>query len=433
MSLSSPHPLWRGRQAPSRRYHPLVGSPRTPNQATRAGAFALLAPGIDAGWAFPHAASSTHRPIRIDPSTSSDPTADIAGTVAGGDWIGWLSYDLGRTIEPTIGAGQPAARDRDWPLAELFRCSPAPEAWPPSTSSGWMLGPLASNPGRDAFTAAVRAALHHIREGDIYQVNLAHRASAPFEGSARAFAADMLARESPWFGAYFEAPAEGPRPAHAIVSLSPELFLSFDARTRRIITRPMKGTRPATSPATDLARSAKDLAELTMIIDLMRNDLGRICEPGTVRVEHRRIIERHGAGAAGVWQAVGEVTGAVDRSATLADILRATFPAGSITGAPKISAMRIIDRLEPARRGPYCGAIGAFAADGSFTLSVAIRTAAITFNPGDEPAWGKGTLDYWAGAGIVADSDPDAEWEETLVKSRVLRAAHAHAPSGTAL
>jgi para-aminobenzoate synthetase component 1 len=154
-----------------------------------------------------------------------------------------------------------------------------------------------------------------------------------------------------------------------------------------------------------LRASPKDEAELNMIVDLERNDLGRVCRTGTVRVTQPRMIEKHPT----VYHGVATVEGVLRPEVTLVDLLRATFPGGSVTGAPKIRAMQIIDELEPVRRGPYCGAIGYLAADGTMEFSVAIRTMTMLSD---------GIVHVPVGGGIVAESDPSAEYEETLVKAR---------------
>jgi anthranilate/para-aminobenzoate synthase component I len=249
----------------------------------------------------------------------------------------------------------------------------------------------------------VRRALAYIAAGDCYQVNLAHRLERAVSGEPRAVFADLAGAADPLYGALVQA---GPR---AVCSLSPELFLSFDAASGAVRTRPMKGTRPLSADPAELRDAAKDRAELDMIVDLMRNDLGRVAEVGTVRVTEPRAIERHGSG---VWQATATVEARVRAGIGLGELIGATFPPGSVTGAPKIRAMQIIDELEPASRGPYCGAIGWIGDDGSAELAVAIRTAAMTrAGPG---RWG---MHYWVGAGIVADSTPEGEWAETLVKA----------------
>ena len=272
--------------------------------------------------------------------------------------------------------------------------------------------------GRRRYAADARRVIELIRDGDIFQANLAHRLTAEFCGSGRALFAELVRAAEPWYGAYIELPdAHGRR--RSVLSASPELFLEFDPRTRRVTTRPMKGTRPSERGAAELLDSEKDSAELAMITDLMRNDLGRVCEFGSIAVEDTRAIERHAEGAGGVHQGVSTVSGVVRADAGLDDLLHATFPPGSVTGAPKVRAMQVIGELEPVTRGPYCGAIGAISDSGAMTLSVAIRTALLMGTPGNAlGAVERGTLDYAVGAGVVADSDPEAEWDETLVKSR---------------
>jgi para-aminobenzoate synthetase component 1 len=280
---------------------------------------------------------------------------------------------------------------------------------------------LRSESGRGAYIAAVERALAYIRAGDIYQANVAHRLVGRFSGSGAELFGRLSAAASPRHGMYFEsAPlAEGAR--MGLVSLSPELFLSFDAGTRRLVTRPMKGTRPGSGDPAELRDAEKDRAELAMIVDLMRNDLGRVCEFGSVRVERAREIERHASGAGGVLQATATVSGVVREGLGAAEILRATFPPGSVTGTPKIRAMQVIEELEPFARGPYCGCLGKFEDDGSFELAVAIRTAVIRGRVDEGTgAFVDAELSYCVGAGIVADSDPEAEWEETLAKAGVV-------------
>lgn len=358
-----------------------------------------------------------------------------------GGWIGWLSYDLGREVEPTARAqiGSGAAGDRDWAEAHLCRCDAAlvhdsldgrwwavgdvDEIGAVAERMGGVppghvrVGEFSSGTGRERYVASVRRALELIAAGDVFQVNLAHRLSAEFGGRPRELAARMVESARPWFGAWIEG-WEGAALRSAVLSLSPELFLDVDSTDRRVVTRPIKGTRPAGGDARELLSSEKDGAELTMIVDLMRNDLGRVCEYGSVRVERAREIEAH----AGVIHGVATVSGRLRAGVGLADLLRATFPPGSVTGAPKVRAMQIIDELEPVRRGPYCGSVGFVSDCGRACWSVAIRTATLTCEPVSDANSARGTLDYSVGAGIVADSDPDAEWEETLSKARMLDA-----------
>ncbi|MHC4128406.1 MAG: anthranilate synthase component I family protein [Planctomycetota bacterium] len=351
-----------------------------------------------------------------------------------GGWIGYLSYDLGHRLEPAAchrPARAAAAADRGWPLGVLGWCpdalvydnlerrwyavgdalqEPAPGA---GDEGGFSAGSLVSGVAPDAYVATVEAAIEYIAAGDIFQANITHRLSAPFEGSTRRLGLTALSLSGAWYGAYLELPG-----GRCLVSLSPELLLEVDAATRRVVTRPIKGTRPSAATRRELLDSAKDAAELNMIVDLMRNDLGRVCEYGSVRVPRPRIIETHPT----VHHGVAEVTGRLNRDVGLGRLLRAVFPGGSVTGAPKIRAMQIIDELETVRRGPYCGAIGFISACGRVGLNVAIRTIALTGHR-RAGSWGhlSGTLDYGVGGGIVADSTPIAEYRESMDKAAILR------------
>ncbi|MHC4416578.1 MAG: anthranilate synthase component I family protein, partial [Planctomycetota bacterium] len=321
-----------------------------------------------------------------------------------GGWIGYLSYDLGRRLEPAAGhrSARAAADDRGWPLGALAWCPDAlvydnlKRRWfavgdtppgPPSGGGGiFRAGDLTSAVDPDTYLATVEAAIEYIAAGDIFQANITHRLSAGFEGSTRQLCLRAFSLSGAWYGAYLELPG-----GRCLVSLSPELLVEVDAATRRVVTRPIKGTRPSAATRRELLDSDKDAAELNMIVDLMRNDLGRVCEYGSVRVPCARIIETHPTVHHGVAEVAGRLRGGVG----LGRLLRATFPGGSVTGAPKIRAMQIIDELEAVRRGPYCGAIGFVSACGRVELNVSIRTIALTGRrrPG---AWGHlaGTLDY---------------------------------------
>jgi para-aminobenzoate synthetase component 1 len=388
----------------------------------------------------------THDPL-IDlaglmASTATPPTE--SGPLFTGGWIGWLGYDLGRVIEPAAGRHRP--HHAGWPIIEWHRCPGAllidrcsgeprlvgdrqfvPNLSDPQDepATAFQLGRLRSATGRQSYEASVSRAIEYIRAGDLFQVNLAHRLSAGFSGSARGFFASLAAATDPWHGAYIEAAGASGEPRRVVASASPELFLEFDPSTRRVITRPMKGTRPAAADPQSLFKSEKDLAELNMIIDLMRNDLGRVCEIGSVRVDQPRVIEHHGdASGTGVLQAVGTVSGTLRNRFGIADLLRAAFPGGSVTGAPKIRAMQIIGELEPEPRGPYCGCTGFVSDSGHAAFNIAIRTALLSGRPATEgiDSISSGTLDYSVGAGIVADSLPDAEWRETLDKAAAILA-----------
>ena len=364
-------------------------------------------------------------------------------------WLGYISFDLGRRLEPHAQSPSPPLFTPDlalWPLAEFHRLdwalafdnlharwffagNPdlAPDGLAPSSLPPFSVSNLRTDLPQADFLARVRRALDLIHAGDVYQVNLTHSLSASFSGSARSLFSSLTHAANPWFGAYLEADDLASR--RAFLSASPELFLSFDAATRTLTTRPMKGTR-ADLHADALRDSPKENAELNMIVDLMRNDLGRVCEPGTVRVASPRDIESHGAPSAALLQATATITGRLRDDLSPADALLACFPGGSITGAPKIRAMQIIDELEPSRRGPYTGAHGYIDDSGSFAFGISIRTALLTGQPGPHhDLFSDATLRYGIGAGIVADSDPASEWLETLDKASVLRAATGLHPS----
>lgn len=341
------------------------------------------------------------------------------------NWIGYLGYELGYTIEPTSGT----VPESNWPLVDMIWCERAlihdseTNAWwsiggcqPPERSelrleSDWepVCMDLQDVTSEEEFTAAVQKTVDYIHAGDIFQANITRRFSAEVRGDIRSSALSMLQEPGGLFGAWLEFPSDG----RYVLSMSPELFLQFDSETREIVTRPMKGTRPDYEDPELLLDSAKDAAELHMIVDLMRNDLGRICDFGSIEVRHARTIERHPT----VWQCVGEVRGKVRGDVTSAEILRNTFPAGSITGAPKVRAMQIIQELEATPRGPYCGAIGVLGK--SLMLNVAIRTA--LFQGKGSPNEFDGTMEYSTGCGIVAESDPLAELLESEVKTHILR------------
>jgi para-aminobenzoate synthetase component 1 len=326
-----------------------------------------------------------------------------------GRWIGYLSYDLGRLFEKIPAR---SVDDLGLPLFVFTYCRPAPDRLPGFEADyGRSDAPLKSNFTREQYEKAVRKSLQYIADGDVFQVNLAQRfvagvAAPPAEIYQR------LVRQSPAkYGAYLA------YDDFAILSNSPELFLRVTP-DRQIITRPIKGTRPfGDRMEAELRDSLKDQAELNMIVDLERNDLGRICRIGSIEVTQPREIEAHPT----VYHGVATIRGELREDIGLVDLLRATFPGGSVTGAPKIRAMEIIDELEPVRRSVYCGAIGYLDAKGTIELSVAIRIMIAK----------EGKIYISVGGGIVADSQPAAEYEETLVKAKAMFAAAGveHAPA----
>lgn len=271
---------------------------------------------------------------------------------------------------------------------------------------------LTANMDRDAYSSRVRQVLDYIARGDCYQVNLARRLTMQCDASSLDVYRQLIERHSAPFGALLQA---GPID---VVSASPELFLRSDGR--HAIARPIKGTRPRGNSATDdlrqsqdLRASSKDRAENVMIVDVTRNDFGRVCTPGTVKVTSLWSAEPHPT----VWQLVSGIGGELPANASVLDLLRACAPSGSVTGAPKLRAIEIIEELEPARRGAYCGSVFALGFDGSLTANVAIRTLQLA----------DGCASLHVGAGIVAGSDPDREYDETAHKAMgILRALGAH-------
>ncbi len=304
----------------------------------------------------------------------------------------YVGYGLSQAIRRTA----PPAPPEPCPLP-LLACRVRPEGErPPDPSNSLLLGPWEATWAPEEYAAAVEAVRAAIARGDVYQVNLVQHLSAEYEGDPAALC-EALAPLRPLH----------PRPlagdGWTIVSASPELFLA--RRGRRLWTMPIKGTRPAGEDV----EGAKDGAEHVMIVDLERNDLSRVCEPGSVRwPELMRQRE-----LAGVTHLVSTVEGRLRADATLAQILEATFPGGSVTGAPKISAVDHIAALEPVGRGASMGALGSVRPNGDFELALTIRTFALA----------AGRAHLWVGGGIVWDSDPEAEIEESWVKARPLLAA----------
>jgi para-aminobenzoate synthetase component 1 len=279
-------------------------------------------------------------------------------------------------------------------------------------------GAIRSNFTRDGYCRMVEAALEHIAAGDIYQVNLSQR-----------FLVDRAPAPADLYRALREA---APAPFLAYVSLensgiassSPERF--FQVRGRRIEAWPIKGTRPRgatpeedSAQRTELLQSAKDRAENVMIVDLERNDLGRVCAIGSVTVPSLCDVASH----SNVHHFESRVVGMLREDAGPAEILRALFPGGSITGAPKIRSVQIIDELEPVRRGIYTGALGYWDVRGDCDWNIAIRTMIAAARPG-------GAVSFHAGGGVVVDSTPEGEYEETLVKaSGMMRALGVRPPA----
>jgi para-aminobenzoate synthetase component 1 len=361
------------------------------------------------------------------------PRVDDSSLPFAGGWIGFLGYELYDEILPKVPSRPvtllPKARIAfyesfylyDHFKKQAFVVSPTgkggPPPWPaelarrpaatchdqPSGAQTRSSATPADPLSRSLYLGQVARVKELIASGDCYQVNLSQKFETPV--SQPSFAVYRRLREtspSPYASYLNLGDAQ-------ILSSSPELFLEIDGH--RVITRPIKGTRPrgTDGPADallkeELATSAKDRAELLMITDLERNDLGRVCRPGSVRVSELRTVESFPQ----VHHLVSTVEGEIAEGRGVVDVLKATFPGGSITGAPKIRAMQVIRELEPHAREVYCGAIGFVSLNGKAQFNVAIRTMVVK----------DGKAHFWSGGGIVADSDPHMEYEETLVKAR---------------
>ena len=373
------------------------------------------------------------------PGTSGAPSTPGAALPVGGGWFGWLGYRLAARVERIpLNAHRPVALpdfhlayydnvlrrtpDGQWwfealvtearrealeqrrrHLSDLLR-RPAPPAPPTPHVSELHL----SAHDADHHLDAVAQCRRRIAAGEIFQANLCLRLHGETEAGATDLFAAALEHVDPPYGATFATPRGG------IASLSPELFVRRGGR--HIVTGPIKGTiardpDPAVAAAAlaTLRGSVKDGAEHVMIVDLMRNDLGRVCEYGTIVAPRRPTAEPH----PGLWHLVSHVHGRLRPGVTDAEVLRATFPPGSVTGAPKVQSLRVIAELEPVGREVYTGAVGFASPVAGLELNVAIRTLELA----DGHVW------LGAGGGIVADSDPHTELEEALTKARPIAAA----------
>jgi para-aminobenzoate synthetase component 1 len=378
----------------------------------------------------------------------ADPIQDPAAPPFSGGLVGYLGYDLGRRLErlPSI-----AAADQEVPLLRLALHDWV-VAWDRRAGHAWLAGralderigwldtrlsevldrladrgaaadrartsvepppafEFRSGLDRAAYEAGVEAIRAEIAHGDIYQANLTRRLETPFRGDPWSLYRRLRTGDPALFAAFLDL---GPSPvtgaSRAIVSASPEPFLSV-TRHGRVSADPIKGTRPRgrdrdedRALARELLASAKDRAENVMIVDVLRNDLGRVCLPGTVRVPRLCRLER----TAAVQHLVSTVTGTLEPGMDAFRLLAAAFPGGSITGAPKIRAMQLLEGHEPVRRGPYTGAAGWIGADGAMQTSILIRTFVAD----------GARLTIHVGGGITWRSDPAAEWEETVAKAR---------------
>jgi para-aminobenzoate synthetase component 1 len=346
------------------------------------------------------------------------------------DWV--LAWDHVASRAWLISTGMPAtagpdrvtrARARADDVRERLRVGPSPSNRPDSVApvlpdrpvppsylveNGWWDSSfeLCSSFTHRDYLEAVARVREYIFAGDIFQANLSKRFEVPLRESPWAFYSRLRRSNPAPFAAFLETPDA------SVVSASPERFLHVD-RSGFVESRPVKGTRPrGVGPEHDaalgqaLAESAKDRAENLMIVDLMRNDLSRVCAPHTVRVSELFSLEHY----ATVHHLVSTVVGELSPGTDAIDLLRAAFPGGSITGAPKLRAMEVIAELEPSRRGVYCGSIGYWSVTGDLDTNIAIRTAVVQ----------DGRAYFSAGGGIVADSDPHQEYLETLDKARAM-------------
>ena len=328
--------------------------------------------------------------------------------------VGWLGYDLGLDVE-----AWPLAIEDDFPVPVLHvtafeHVAAFDGAAPLRAPAVPAATDLRAHVARRDYEARVAAVVEHIRAGDIFQANLTQPFTAGYDGDPRALFWRLCEQSPAPFAAYVE-DGEGT----AVLSSSPEEFLRRDGDDVR--TRPIKGTRPRGADAEGDARllqellgSEKDQAELAMIVDLMRNDLGKLAEVGSVRVgafpEHASFAQVH--------HLFATVTAELRAGTSHVDLLRATFPGGSITGCPKLRCLEILEQLEVARRGVYTGAIGWFGPGDALHLNIAIRTMVHR-----RDANGRGSIRGNAGGGITALSEPHAEWLESLAKMAGLERA----------
>lgn len=352
-----------------------------------------------------------------------------------GGAIGLFSYDLGRQLEqlPTLAANNEQTPDLlvgfyDWAIIidhQTKQCGVASFGLNPKTQQDWpklieqleqmpaeqtekmtVSGNLNSQLDQDRYHQAFHKIEHYIREGDCYQVNLAKRFDIRAEGDPWYTYQQLRQHNAAPFSVFFDTPEM------ALLSSSPERLLKLT--NGHVETKPIKGTRPRdlNDPKRDaeqaqaLITSVKDKAENLMIVDLLRNDLGKVCIPGSISVPKPFSLESF----ATVHHLVSTITGQLAADQNAVTLLQACFPGGSITGAPKLRAMEIIEELEPDRRGAYCGSFAYIGFDGNMDSNILIRTMVHSHN----------TLRFWAGGGIVADSDADQEYQEVHDKAAAL-------------
>ncbi|MEO1828807.1 MAG: aminodeoxychorismate synthase component I [Pseudomonas sp.] len=345
----------------------------------------------------------------------------------GAGLLGYLAYDYGRQLEalPSLACDDIALpalafglydwavvsdhqQQRSWLVCHPSVPSSRRQALlnrlqQPAATLGrfQLLAPFQADQDKAAYAAAFDRIQQYIHAGDCYQINLAQRFSSRYSGDPLVAYATLRQRSPTPFAAYLET-AQG-----ALLSLSPERFIQV--QDGRVETRPIKGTRPRGADqasdqalANELQACAKDRAENLMIVDLLRNDLGRSCKPGSIRVPELFSLESY----ANVHHLVSSITGQLRDDCDAIDLLMRAFPGGSITGAPKIRAMQIIEELEPVRRSLYCGSVGYLGCEGQMDFNIAIRSLVCHAD----------RIHCWGGGGIVADSIMELEYQETLTK-----------------
>jgi para-aminobenzoate synthetase/4-amino-4-deoxychorismate lyase len=366
----------------------------------------------------PEAVFVAARPHEVESTLAA---AEAARQAAGGSLAGYIAYEAGLALEPKLAALAAARSGGAGPLVwlGLFK---APRRIAAADVPGWLadraqgpgtLGPMEPQLSPGGYTAAFEALREAIHAGDIYQANLTYPLAGSFRGDPTGLYAALRDSAAAGYGGLI---FDG---SHWLLSFSPELFVALNGAEAKV--KPMKGTRPRMAEATadaamaqDLANSVKDRAENLMIVDLMRNDLARVAEAGSVRVDAPFAVESYPT----VHQMVSTVRARLIPGKGAMDLVRALFPCGSITGAPKIRAMELLTEVERDARGPYCGAIGRIDADGNAAFNVAIRTLRLT--PIEN---GQGSAVLGIGSAIVADSEPMSERRECEVKAGFLRRA----------
>lgn len=366
----------------------------------------------------PRALFVAHRPDEVEGVLAA---AEAARVADGGALAGYIAYEAGLALEPRLtgiaGGRSGAAGPLVWlGLFDTPRRIAAPDvpAWLGDRAEGpGTLGPMEPQLSPGGYAAAFATLTKAIHAGDIYQANLTYPLAGSFRGDpVGLYAALRDGARAGYGGLIFDG-------SHWLLSFSPELFVALNGAEAKV--KPMKGTRPRMAApaadaamADDLATSVKDRAENLMIVDLMRNDLSRVAEAGSVHVDAPFAVESYPT----VHQMVSTVRARLSPGKGAMDLVRALFPCGSITGAPKIRAMELLAEVERDARGPYCGAIGRIDADGNAAFNVAIRTLRLT--PIEN---GQGAAVLGIGSAIVADSEPMAERRECEVKAGFLRRA----------